>query len=945
MKKITFLSTLLCFTAITSVNAAQLDVTGNTTLAGDQSYDNNTGSGIYTTGTGGMVTSNNRITANNNIGNGVSSNTGVNLGFQGNSGNSLVARDNTGSGIAASGSGSEITINQMNIDTSFNQGDGMSASANSNISVNGDTSGVNTVYTNDNAGAGIHSDSSTINLNYVDIHARRNVEGLLATNNGVINILGVVSGSNSVVTNANTIGIQADGAQININRMDITSSDNNTYGIDADNGSTITISGSGGRINRILAENNGNAALHAGVNSVISVVNKDIFTSRNGAGLLAENAGIIIVETQAGFPATLLDMRGNTTSSLGATGAGSLVSVTGADIIFDRYVERNPAGAITFEAVQQFGAQAQNGGTVSVVGYPERNEMALNHSTVAGIGVSDANSSVNISNMNMYATRNTFAQVVRDGVLNVDNSDIIITDDSSGIIVNDGVGTINFDTVNFETTTTLLEARNLGNAILNAIDSNMQGQVITAASAVSTLNLDNSIWQILNSSNVTNLNMDPSTVDLRSQTAGTYNTLTVGNLTATGDGNVIQMNTYLGSDGSPSDLLVITNSSSGNFLLDITNTGGPGGVTGTGIQVVDNQTGSIGAIFGLKYGILESGAYQYDLFQEDGDGGGDLYSWYLRNVGFGNTMNCLINVPDVSMSVARAGMSSLNSRLGELRADDCRSSQGLWIRNHNKFMTVEHNTKSKMQVIGVEVGYDHRIDMDAPNRVYVGVMAGYTAVDSIVTDNTALGKDGEGNGYAPSVGVYATWLGTNGYYVDAAVRTFWSNLDMKTYTTSGQAVKFSTNNQVTSVSLETGRKIRYFVDRYSSVVFEPKLGLLFTYGTGDDLNVNGSLFKYDATTSFITRLAMLVGYQTPIGRDTVLEPYIELGLFREWAGETKITYAGTSYIADSSGLGYDVSLGVNAYIGRHTSIFGAIGYEQGKKYDSFNTNLGMRYSW
>ena len=100
-----------------------------------------------------------------------------------------------------------------------------------------------------------------------------------------------------------------------------------------------------------------------------------------------------------------------------------------------------------------------------------------------------------------------------------------------------------------------------------------------------------------------------------------------------GTGGTIAMNTFLGSDGSPSDKLVINGgSATGNSLLRITNAGGPGAETvANGIAVVQAINGGTTApgAFALA-GEVRGGAFDYDLFH-GGLGGSNPNDWFLRS--------------------------------------------------------------------------------------------------------------------------------------------------------------------------------------------------------------------------------------------------------------------------------------------------------------------------
>jgi outer membrane autotransporter protein len=96
----------------------------------------------------------------------------------------------------------------------------------------------------------------------------------------------------------------------------------------------------------------------------------------------------------------------------------------------------------------------------------------------------------------------------------------------------------------------------------------------------------------------------------------------------------MNINTFLGGDGSPSDRLVINGdpAATGNTMVHVTNVGGPGAeTTGNGILVVNAINGATTApgAFALE-GEARGGAFDYDLFR-GGVSGGSVNDWFLRS--------------------------------------------------------------------------------------------------------------------------------------------------------------------------------------------------------------------------------------------------------------------------------------------------------------------------
>jgi autotransporter-associated beta strand protein len=104
--------------------------------------------------------------------------------------------------------------------------------------------------------------------------------------------------------------------------------------------------------------------------------------------------------------------------------------------------------------------------------------------------------------------------------------------------------------------------------------------------------------------------------------AGNY----VGAAGATGT-----LNTFLGTDGSPSDRIVIDGgSASGMTGLTFTNVGGPGAQTlADGILVVEALNGALTHTFALN-NFVSAGGFEYFLFS-GGIAPGNEENWYLRN--------------------------------------------------------------------------------------------------------------------------------------------------------------------------------------------------------------------------------------------------------------------------------------------------------------------------
>ena len=130
---------------------------------------------------------------------------------------------------------------------------------------------------------------------------------------------------------------------------------------------------------------------------------------------------------------------------------------------------------------------------------------------------------------------------------------------------------------------------------------------------------------------VTQQTSNAGLIEFTPPVGGLFKTLTTGNYIGTG--GTLGLNTFLGTDGSPSDRLVINGgTATGNSLLRITNAGGAGALTtGNGILVVDTINGGTTApgIFALSDRVA-AGPYDYTLFRSSVDAS-NAQAWYLRS--------------------------------------------------------------------------------------------------------------------------------------------------------------------------------------------------------------------------------------------------------------------------------------------------------------------------
>lgn len=286
----------------------------------------------------------------------------------------------------------------------------------------------------------------------------------------------------------------------------------------------------------------------------------------------------------------------------------------------------------------------------------------------------------------------------------------------------------------------------------------------------------------------------------------------------TGDTNAadpsayVYIDTVLGGDSSPTDLLHITHNVSGYSWVRVNNLNGTGAQTVNGIKIIQVDGAiSPGDAFKLKgdYTLLDGrsavigGITSYTLHQgtpavNDGD-------WYLRStgelqpaVGLYEAMPTVLaafnNMQSMRQRTLNRNWSSFgpsgfagepadfSTQSGGTRFHDGKS--GLWSRVDGSFATLEADSTSKMtsryktKYLSYTLGADIVLYRGAADNsaLVLGLSTHYTTLKSDIYG--IYGKDRvDSDGYG--LGGSLTWYADSGFFVDGQARITWFESDVK----------------------------------------------------------------------------------------------------------------------------------------------------------------------
>ncbi|WDY57218.1 autotransporter outer membrane beta-barrel domain-containing protein [Pseudomonas sp. PSKL.D1] len=475
-------------------------------------------------------------------------------------------------------------------------------------------------------------------------------------------------------------------------------------------------------------------------------------------------------------------------------------------------------------------------------------------------------------------------------------------------------------------------------------NSQMTGDLTLDANSASTLSLANgsrligtvsnvgttaietgSTFDMLNNSQVGALRLDGGTVNLGGGN-GTFRTLTASGLEGNG-AFVLGTDLALGQ----SDLVNIEGLAQGSHTLAIVNTGvEPAGDVAQ--RVVHTEGGSASFALQSASGLVDIGTFSYELQQRDTD-------WYLVQDStpiISPGTQTAIAVFSAAPTVWYGELSTLRSRMGELR--NGQGQGGFWARTYgNKYrVSAADQVHYEQTQQGVSLGVDTPLPSQSGTWL-VGLMGGYSNSQL----NMRLGSDGEVNSYY--VGLYSTWLGDNGYYLDATLKAnrFDNKADVRM--SDGEKSAGDYNNHGVGGTLEAGRHIKlnagWFVEPYM------QLSALWVEGEHYEMD-NGLQADSNRANSLLGKVGTHVGRTLPLQQGGFVQPYVKLAVAREFARNNDIKVNNTTFHDDLSGSRGEIGAGIAAQLTDVLQLHADVDYSNGKNIEQpWGVNVGVRVVW
>ena len=312
-----------------------------------------------------------------------------------------------------------------------------------------------------------------------------------------------------------------------------------------------------------------------------------------------------------------------------------------------------------------------------------------------------------------------------------------------------------------------------------------------------------------------------------------------------------------------------------------------------------------------------------------------------KDIGPSDTMIISNDASLALRNVWRIEGNNVMKRMGELRSGTEAGKGGVWARYYRGELSADSNYDSSFSqdYTGFQGGIDKVQDYKG-GKLYTGI-----AVNRI--DSNAGYTVGSGDLSSTGVGLYGSWLGSKGHYLDVIARGSKLTNDFKLVDLSGTAAKADYDTWAYGISAEYG----YRQDLNAGWFVEPQAELSLGHISRVDYTTsNGVSIRQDGVNSAIVRLGFLGGKEFSIG-GRPSNAYVKASLLHDFGGNGGSTgYYGIKSLAmqtgDLTGSWYEIGLGANLGITKNSNLyFDALKTLNSTVRTDWQFNAGLRFTF
>lgn len=671
--------------------------------------------------------------------------------------------------------------------------------------------------------------------------------------------------------------------------------------------------------------------------SSVSVTDSSINTEVNGvhsttsgASITVDNTNINVTATAGVFGAyaqndTTITLQNNTS-----------ITTTGGNNAHGFVIQDGSTGNIFDSSIETSGTNAQG---LFMIGFSDGNQANISDSTIAttGINASAITTFGNVGITNTIQAENTTFSAanvdvigIAGGITNIDFTNVTAhASDPHRLLLVDGA---NPATLNLTANTSSLYgdmevlSGNIGNVILN--NTTWTGGALN----LTNLTANAGSWNLNVNSSITNQLINNGLIDFVSE-GNTFKTLTVSGGYISQNGTM-GLNTFLGSDNSPSDRLILNGSpATGNTFLNIKNTTGLGDITtGSGILVIDAINGGTtsAGTFSLANDVI-AGPYEYTLFRGSSDATGPE-NWYLRSTmtpptppvppipHYREEVSLYAALPSTALLYGRTLLDTLHQRVGDAfqtcGQEETSFFKNLWTRviardgkqnGHNIF---HHGPEFKYNLLAFQGGIDvYTRTGENGNRDHVGVLGAMGRGRSTVRHFTDI-KAGRNKFDAYTMGAYWTHLDSCGWYIDNVFESTWyRNVKAK----SRRIPSLKTHGMEWDGSIEAG-----YAFQYNGIIVEPQAQIVYQSLRLDDSRDIASTVDFNRTHSVLGRVGLRLANTWSFDCLPAVTGWARADVWNDFNGKSRLFFSSesgpVSIASDIGGSWFEGTVGLTAQL-------------------------------
>ncbi|GKX54300.1 autotransporter [Leminorella grimontii] len=774
--------------------------------------------------------------------------------------------------------------------------------------------------------------------------------GIYATNRS-----SAVADNVTVVTKgASSHGVYASSnSSVNVKNSEVTTTGKGAFGVYASTASSavldgvdVTVSGAGAtgsRAGGVVANGSG---------TTVSTKGGTITVSSNSADGVRAEASASAVLRGGTVKAT-----GDDSSAVRANGVDSSIEAVGSTL--------ETAGSNAFAVTAINAGQVKlDGAIVNTQGNSAHGAAVLGDgSAIEGRNLSVATYGSDAAGIFIHDASLSAGKVnLTDSAVNSAQSD--------GVLVSSSVGDITLTNASVSGSANALNAMDNALVTLTAKGSTLKGDLLTstdstanvdlsarsllngAAHGVTSLRMDDSLWQMTADSDVDKFVINSASVVFNPPAPGAFKTLKINTLS--GNGGSFVLNTVLNEGGinTQTDKVHVTTGASGDHVLIIKNAGGMGALTvGDGIEVVQiDGASSVGFTLG---NTVSAGAYEYLLYQ---GGAADADNWYLRsfyqapsvpdpdaeptpaeNVIYRPEVAGYVAAPYLNQQYGFDIIGTYHERVGDTVI---RRGDQSWARMGGQHRTNDADRFSyKSDSWFVQFGHDLYQDVSAEGtQINAGVMATLGSQDTDAQDRTRsldarLSRDTGSvvsDGY--SLGGYYTRMAQDGGYLDLVGQgTFYHNK----YKSDRDATQ---NGYGIVASAEVGKPFALG----GNMSLEPQLQLMYQYLSLKDFDDDVGDVDGVSAHAGLARGGLRLSYDA-----TTVKPYVLMDVVQRLGADTAVNVGGTNISADLTDAWWQTGAGVSVQLAEDTQVYADAKYQRGfdGNMEGYGGRLGIKVSF